>query len=341
MRYFARVCAASVAVMLLLGGCTASKPPPYQGIGYAGELVPGKEVTVGRGENVYTIARNHGVRMREIIALNNLQPPFLLKPGQRLVLPAQTGGSASPGSVGEPVPSAAPLQAIDRTPLSAGRPAPSTGGVTAVPLEAPPGAKTSTGGLTSSNLSSGQRTTAPSDVKASAMPFGPPSGELPPDLTAGTGPKVADATPTTVMPSAEAASEKAETHASGGTPSFIWPLQGPVLSAYGAKGQTGSNDGLNIGAPKGAPVVAAAGGTVAYAGDDMKGFGNLVLVRHEGGWVTAYAHLDRVIVAKDSIVAAGDMIGTVGASGGVASPQLHFEIRQDGKPVDPQSMLKK
>ena len=72
----------------------------------------------------------------------------------------------------------------------------------------------------------------------------------------------------------------------------------------------------------------------------MKGFGNLVLIRHEGGWVTAYAHLERLVVAKDSVVAKGDMIGTVGTTGGVSSAQLHFETRQEGKPVDPELMIK-
>ena len=72
----------------------------------------------------------------------------------------------------------------------------------------------------------------------------------------------------------------------------------------------------------------------------MKGFGNLILIRHEKGWVTAYAHLDRTLVAKDTVVAQGDMIGTVGKTGNVPSPQLHFETRHEGKPVDPRGLIK-
>ncbi len=121
---------------------------------------------------------------------------------------------------------------------------------------------------------------------------------------------------------------------------MVWPVQGPVLSGFGPKGQGVNNDGVNIGAPKGAPVVASAAGNVVYAGDDMKGFGNLILIRHEGGWVTAYAHLDRVLVAKDSVVAQGDMIGTVGKTGNITSPQLHFEVRHNGKVVDPKGLIK-
>jgi murein DD-endopeptidase MepM/ murein hydrolase activator NlpD len=119
-----------------------------------------------------------------------------------------------------------------------------------------------------------------------------------------------------------------------------WPVQGPVLSTFGPKGQGLNNDGVNIGAPKGAPVVAAANGIVVYAGNEMKGFGNLVLIRHTGGWVTAYAHLDRTLVNKDAVVAQGDMIGTVGKTGNVPSPQLHFETRLEGKPVDPATVIK-
>jgi septal ring factor EnvC (AmiA/AmiB activator) len=121
---------------------------------------------------------------------------------------------------------------------------------------------------------------------------------------------------------------------------MIWPVQGPVLSAFGAKGQGINNDGVNIGAPKGSPVVASAPGTVVYSGDEMKGFGKLILIRHEGGWVTAYAYLDRVLVGKDAVVAQGDEIGTVGKSGSISSPQLHFEVRQGGKPVDPNGIVK-
>ncbi|MFY9288267.1 MAG: M23 family metallopeptidase, partial [Alphaproteobacteria bacterium] len=121
---------------------------------------------------------------------------------------------------------------------------------------------------------------------------------------------------------------------------MVWPVQGPVLSAFGGKGQGLSNDGVNIGAPKGAPIVAAQNGIVVYAGNEMKGFGNLILIRHADGWVTAYAHLDRMLVNKDGVVAQGDMIGTVGKTGNVPSPQLHFETRYEGKPIDPSTVIK-
>lgn len=126
-------------------------------------------------------------------------------------------------------------------------------------------------------------------------------------------------------------------------PSFAWPLQGSVLTRFGATGEGGvRSDGLAIGAPRGAPVQASMSGTVVYASSDLKGFGNLVLIRHEGGWVSAYAHLDRLLVQKDAIVSTGDIIGTVGNSGtGIKTPQLHFEIRKGTTPVDPAPLLPK
>jgi murein DD-endopeptidase MepM/ murein hydrolase activator NlpD len=120
---------------------------------------------------------------------------------------------------------------------------------------------------------------------------------------------------------------------------FLWPVEGPVLLGYGPRNSGGSNDGLNIAAPRGTPVVAAANGIVLHAGNDAKGFGNLVLIRHGNNYITAYAHLDRMIVDKDSVVTKGDMIGTVGSTGEVKGPQLHFQIRKNGKPVDPTPLL--
>ena len=97
------------------------------------------------------------------------------------------------------------------------------------------------------------------------------------------------------------------------------------------------NDGINIAAPLGTPVRAIDAGAVAYAGNELKGYGNLVLVRHANGWISAYAHLDdELLVKKGDTVAAGQVIAKVGDTGGVGEPQLHFELRRGKKPVDPE-----
>lgn len=120
---------------------------------------------------------------------------------------------------------------------------------------------------------------------------------------------------------------------------FIWPVRGPVLSSYGPKSNGLRNDGMNIGAPRGTPVVAADSGTVAYAGSEIPGFGNVVLVRHASGLMTTYAHLDRLFVQRDDVVARGDVLGAVGTSGGLDTPQLHFEIRHEKRALDPAKYL--
>ena len=128
---------------------------------------------------------------------------------------------------------------------------------------------------------------------------------------------------------------------------FEWPLRGPIISEFGPKGTGQRNDGINIRAAAGDVVRAAAAGDVVYAGDQVPGFGNLVLVKHADGWVTAYGHLGRVDVKMQQKVVQGQQLGMAGQSGGVTEPQLHFEVRyapsptERARPVDPQLVLGK
>jgi murein DD-endopeptidase MepM/ murein hydrolase activator NlpD len=115
---------------------------------------------------------------------------------------------------------------------------------------------------------------------------------------------------------------------------FIWPLKGSIINDFGPKGTGQRNDGIDIRAQAGEPVRAAAGGDVVYAGDQVPGFGNLVLIKHADGWVSAYGHLGRVDVKMQDKVAQGQQVGQAGATGGVPEPQLHFEIRYAPTPAD-------
>jgi murein DD-endopeptidase MepM/ murein hydrolase activator NlpD len=119
------------------------------------------------------------------------------------------------------------------------------------------------------------------------------------------------------------------------TGAFVWPVNGRVLSNFGQAPGGGRNDGINIAAPQGTPFRAAADGTVTYVGNELKNYGNLLLIRHDNGFVTAYAHADRIAVARGERVRAGEVVGFAGDSGDVTQPQLHFEIRQGVKPVNP------
>ena len=121
---------------------------------------------------------------------------------------------------------------------------------------------------------------------------------------------------------------------------FMWPVQGKVISGFGVNKAGKRNDGINISATKGSAIKAAENGVVAYVGDELKGFGNLVLIKHDGGWITAYAHADSVSVTKGMTVKKGQIIGKVGSTGNVKTPQLHFEIRKGTKASNPMNYLK-
>ena len=116
---------------------------------------------------------------------------------------------------------------------------------------------------------------------------------------------------------------------------FLWPIEGRLISRFGSKPGGMHNDGINVAAPVGSEVRAAQNGVVAYAGNELRGYGNLVLIRHEDGWMTAYAHNDSLLVGKGDVVQRGQVISHSGKSGRVSRPQAHFEIRRNGEPQDP------
>lgn len=156
----------------------------------------------------------------------------------------------------------------------------------------------------------------------------------------------AEARPVTLPPAPTAAAEpgvvptESEVIASG-RGRFLWPVRGDVISGFGVKPGGQRNDGINLSGKDGDPVRAAAGGEVVYSGNLVPGFGNLVLIKHEGGWVTAYAHMASTSVKIKDRIAQGQTIGTVGRTGGVEASQLHFELRyapspkEKARPIDP------
>ena len=146
-----------------------------------------------------------------------------------------------------------------------------------------------------------------------------------------------DVTPTaSVKPDDTAAPmTSAEADAAGVAPEFRWPARGRIIEGFKA----GGNDGINIAVPEGTSVRAAESGVVAYAGDELKGYGNLVLIRHPNGFVTAYANNGELDVKRGETVKRGQIIAKSGQTGNVNSPQLHFELRKGSTPVDPTSYL--
>jgi murein DD-endopeptidase MepM/ murein hydrolase activator NlpD len=156
-------------------------------------------------------------------------------------------------------------------------------------------------------------------------------------------PKIAQTEPAPtaniVAPAADPLPEPTPTGTTGASSSFRWPVKGRVIQGFGPKSGGGQNDGINVAVPEGTPIKAAEDGVVAYAGSELKGYGNLVLVRHSNGFVTAYAHASELNVKKGETIKRGQVIGKAGQTGNVSSPQLHFEVRKGATPVDPTQYL--
>ena len=121
--------------------------------------------------------------------------------------------------------------------------------------------------------------------------------------------------------------------------SFRWPVRGRVIAGFGSKANGQQNDGINLAVPEGSAVRAAEDGVVVYAGNELKGYGNVILIRHSNGFVTAYAHASEIMVKRNDKVQRGQIIAKSGQTGTVASPQLHFEIRKGSSAVDPMQFL--
>lgn len=131
----------------------------------------------------------------------------------------------------------------------------------------------------------------------------------------------------------------AKAQPSTGPAMFRWPTEGKIISRFGPKTDGLSNDGINIAAGKGDPIWAAADGEVAYVGKDLEGYGNLLILRHKDGWMSSYAHAEEFLLKQGDVVAQGDVLGYVGNTGSVRSPQLHFSLREGKIPIDPEAVL--
>ena len=161
------------------------------------------------------------------------------------------------------------------------------------------------------------------------LPTPPAARSVPPPAHTATATRAAAANPAALSIPAIA----------GPAPSFAWPIEGRILSGFGPKPGGRYNDGINLKASAGTPVRAAADGVVAYAGDAVAGFGNLVLIKHADGWVSAYGHNETLLVQRGQSVRRGDIIARSGATGAIDEPQLHFELRRGRVPSDPVKLL--
>ena len=285
-------------------------------------------VTVQKGDTVYGLSRRYGVSVQEIVSANRLRSPYTLSIGQSLKVPdagqQTTAVETRLRQRGRDQKDARHIVAKGDTLYSISR-------ETGVPVKT----------LASANrlrapyiLSPGQQLKTPgAKPKASARVA---TLKEQPKRTPQ---KLAENKPAKQVDVATLTRKASYTPPIDASATFGWPVRGNIIAEYGVGELGRRNDGINIAAPAGTPVRAAADGEVVYRGSGLDGFGNLLLVKHTDGFVSAYAHNDAMIVKKGDVVRKGQVIAKVGQTGSVTTPQLHFEIRQKLKSVDPLAFL--
>lgn len=332
---------------------TATVPPRSVA---AAQPAGGTKIIVGTSDTLDVLAKRYRVTPQAILAANGYKGPRALSPGQQLIIP-------HPATAVAQAPAPAPAAAAPAARPVAAMAAPSSThfvnrGDTLASIarknQISSAELARANGLDpSAKLKLGTKLTVPgaktAAVAAAPVAAAPVAGTLQP-VAAAPAPatKMAAAAPVQSARLAQATAnveeKPAETpakaaEATGALPTFRWPVRGKVVTSYGAKTNGKSNDGINLAVPEGTPVKAAEDGVVAYSGNELKGYGNLVLVRHSNGYVTAYAHASELLVKRGDTIKRGQVIAKSGQSGEVASPQLHFEIRKGSSPVDPLQFL--
>jgi murein DD-endopeptidase MepM/ murein hydrolase activator NlpD len=261
--------------------------------------------TVGNGETLYSLGRKYGVSPFVIADANGMSADQGLTLGQKVKIPgasAKTASRVKPTDevIAKPEPVEEDIAAAEEAPVKNLK-------------------KTRKAPL---SLTEEQEEQANADAAGEEA-----IGEVP-KKTAEVKPKVKD-----VPKAEEKVAEAMPTSPSG--LNLRWPVKGKVISNFGNKPNGLKNEGINIAVPEGTDIRAADGGVVAYAGNELKGYGNLVLIRHQGGYVTAYAHAKSLNVKRGDTVKRGDVIAKAGQTGAVSSPQLHFEVRKGATALDP------
>jgi len=310
----------------------------------------GTTIIVGTGDTLEGLARRYNVSSSAILAANGYRGPRVLQPGQQLVIPRHSASA----------PQAAPAVVAPKVAAAGATTHYVNHGDTLYNVarrhQIPVSQLAAANGLApDARLKVGSRLTVPAGgaVQAAVQPQPQPAPAAAPvmqpkPVTVAQVQQPAIAAPvqkanlasaTTTPKEADVASPVKSASAAGALPTFRWPVRGRVIAGYGAKTNGKQNDGINVAVPEGTPVKAAEDGVVAYAGSELKGYGNLVLIRHDNGYVTAYAHASELAVKRGDRITRGQVIGKAGQTGDVASPQLHFEIRKGSSPVDPMQFL--
>ena len=311
----------------------------------------GTTIIVGTSDTLEIIAKRYNVSSAEILKANGYKGPRALSPGQQLIIPPrQSTAAAAPAPAvaapaSKPVATASTVHVVNKG---------DTLHNIARRNHVPVGELARANNLDqSAKLSIGMKLTVPGSKNAAAEPA--PAAAAPAQQVAALAPpatrsiapaasqqqsaRLAQSNTQVEEKPVEPAANAKPSETTSALPSFRWPVRGKVITGYGAKTNGKSNDGINVAVPEGTPVKAAEDGVVAYSGNELKGYGNLILVRHSNGYVTAYAHASELLVKRGDTIKRGQIIAKSGQSGEVGSPQLHFEIRKGSSPVDPLQFL--
>jgi len=342
-------------------GMSSYAPPASNPIDHTGSVMSrpaaasqregGMRIIVGTSDTLEGLARRYNVSTAEIMRANGYHGPRALSPGQSLIIPRRATRAEAPALSHAPatraaaMPSSVHVAAAGDTLMNISR----RNHISVQEL-----ARANNLPVTA-QLKIGDRITVPSPAKtlavaqpaqqatrtAAAAALQPSPAATKPVMTAAVEPvqKARMATETKEIEQAHAQSSVKTAEATNALPTFRWPVRGRVIAGYGAKTNGKQNDGINVAVPEGTPVKAAEDGVVAYAGNELKGYGNLILVRHANGYVTAYAHASELEVKRGDTIKRGQVIAKSGQTGDVGSPQLHFEIRKGSSPVDPIQFL--
>lgn len=268
------------------------------------------QIKIAKGDTLWAISKHYDLPMRDIIAANSLKPPYVLLSGRRLVLPKRNDHQVMHKETLYSI-----SQRYGINPATLAR----------INKLKPP-----------YTIHVGQKLRLPSKHTTKKPQVQVVAAQKQTTVTLKKVPrKVKVSQKSRPAPHKKATLPKP----SAKSDRFSWPLQGRIISNFGSQKKGLRNDGINIAAPRGAPVHAAENGVVVYAGNELRGFGNLLLLKHAKGWVTAYAHTDKLIVERGDKVRKGQKIAHVGTTGGVTTPQLHFEIRKGKRAVNPQKYL--
>lgn len=254
-------------------------------------------VTVKRGDSVSAIAQKYRVPMEEIVAVNGLHAPYHLNEGQKLKLPSARFHTVQKGESLSEISQRynTKLSVIARSNDLASPYKLHVGQVLRIPEK-----------YTVMSSSRPPSSTKKASISKSQKSSAPMVSKPAPPITTSAGKGI-----------------------------FIWPVNGKIISGFGAKGSGIHNDGMNIAASRGRSVKAVADGRVAYVGEKLQGYGNLVIIKHGNDWLSAYAHLDSIKVKQGENIRRGATIGEVGSTGQVTSPQLHFALRHNREAVNP------